>query len=125
MIKTIAELTNAFKSVIPESFYKKNTKREVVYPYLTYSYTLEPLRQNAKGMYLDVNIFDDQGNNNERIEQAVGDLIDFVDDKSNLIFTDDLIIQFDSIQINDIPTGSDVLQRRAGQIYIRVDWRKK
>lgn len=125
MIDLIAELTTAFGSVVPESFYLKNYKETVVYPYLTFSYTGEPLAKNTKGFYLDVDIFDDQGKNNERIEQALSELVDFVDNDDNRIMTDELFIRFDYIKPNPIPTNSDTLQRRYAQIYVRSDWRNK
>ncbi|MCH4167683.1 MAG: hypothetical protein LKF42_00390 [Streptococcaceae bacterium] len=125
MIELIVELTKAFRSVIPESFYLKNNKETVIYPYLTFTYTGEPLGKNTKGFYLDIDIFDDKGKNNERIEQAMSDLVDFVDDDENRIMTDELFIRFDSIKPNPIPTNSDILQRRYAQVYVRSDWRNK
>lgn len=125
MIDLIAELTTAFRKVVAESFYLKNNKDTVAYPYLTFSYTGEALAKNTKGFYLDVDIFDDRGKDNERIEQAISELVDFVDDDENRIMTDDLFIRFDYIRPNPIPTNSDTLQRRYAQIYVRVDWRNK
>lgn len=125
MIDLIVELTTAFGSVVPESFYLKNYKETVVYPYLTFSYTGEPLAKNTKGFYLDVDIFDDQGKNNERIEQVLSELVDFVDNDDNRILTDELFIRFDYIKPNPVPTNSDTLQRRYAQIYVRSDWRNK
>lgn len=125
MIDLISELTTAFRTVVPESFYLKNNKEKVIYPYLTFSYTGEPLAKNIKGFYLDVDIFDDKGKDNERIEQAMSQLVDFVDDDDNRIMTDELFIRFDYIKPNPIPTNSDTLQRRYAQIYVRADWRNK
>ena len=127
MLAVINELTKAFKTVIPESFYLKNHKKTVVYPYLTFSYTGEPISKNQKGFYLDVDIFDNKGDgkNDVRIEQAVSDLSDFVDDDEKRVLTDKVFIRFDSFKPNMIPTGSDTLQRRYGQLYCRVDWRNK
>lgn len=127
MIVVIKELTNSFKEIVPESFYLKNHKKKPIYPYLTFNYTGEPLAKNQKGLYIDVDIFDNNGDgkNDIRIEQAMSDLVDFIDDENNTILTDDVFIRFDSIKQNYIPTGSDTLQRRYAQIYCRVDWRKK
>lgn len=120
----IAELLNAFKQVLPEVFYIRNYKKEVHYPYMTFSYTGEPLGKNQQGFYLDCDVFDDQGKNNQRIEEVIGKLQNFVNDDENRILNEHFFIRFDFIRPNNIPTGSDTLQRRYAQIYVRVDWRK-
>lgn len=122
----IAELLNAFKQVLPEVFYIRNYKAVVDYPYMTIKYTSEPQEwKNQKGYYLDCDIFDNEGKNNQRIEQIVGKLDAFIDSEESKIVTENFFIRFDSCRVNEIPTGSDTLQRRYAQIYVRVDWRKR
>lgn len=123
MDELIAELTRAFKTVLPEVYYLNNHKKKVDYPYMTFSYTGEPLGTNQQGFYLDCDIFDDKGKNNEQIEKIVGRLQEFINDDENRILNECFFIRFDSIRPNNIPTGSDTLQRRYAQIYLRVDWR--
>lgn len=125
MTEVIAELWEAFKRVVPESHYIRNRDEEVTYPYLTFTYTGEPVNKNTKGFYLDVDIFDNLGGDDERIEKTLSEFIDFVDDDKNRILSDELFIRFDSIKTNPIDTGSEKLQRRYAQVYCRVDWRKK
>lgn len=121
----IAELLKAFKKVLPEVYYLRNYNKKVTYPYMTFSYTGEPLGKNQQGLYLDCDIFDNEGKNNQQIEEVIGRLQDFINDDENRILNDNFFIRFDSIRPNNIPTGSDTLQRRYAQIYVRVDWRKK
>ncbi len=121
----IAELLKAFKTVLPEVYYLRNYKKKVDYPYMTFSYTGEPLGKNQQGLYLDCDIFDNEGKNNQRIEEIVGKLQDYINDDDNRILNDNFFIRFDSIKPNPIDTGSDTLQRRYAQIYVRVDWRTK
>lgn len=122
----IAELLKAFKAVLPEVFYLNNPQKKVVYPYMTFSYTGEPQDwKQQKGYYLDCDVFDNEGKNNQRIEEIIGKLDAFIDNDDSKIMTDDFFIRFDSIRPNNIPTGSDTLQRRYAQIYVRVDWRKR
>ncbi|MFB5068288.1 MAG: hypothetical protein F6I01_002165 [Aerococcus sanguinicola] len=122
MLETLKQMIEIFKTKVPETFYLRNPKLKVTYPYMTFSYTLEHYRVGAKGFYFDVDIFDNRGQDNVRIEQCVNDLLEL---EGQFFLTEDLLIQIDTININNLPTMSDTLQRRTGQIYCRVDWRNK
>lgn len=125
MPEVIRLITQFFKTIIKESFYITNYKADVIYPYLTFSYTAQPFyRKNGNEIYIDFDVFDNQGNNNERIETLVNDLIEAVEDSErNVINNDELLICIEGISINLIPTNSDTLQRRNGTINLRIDWR--
>lgn len=125
MPEVIRLITQFFKTIIKESFYITNYKADVIYPYLTFSYTAQPFsRKNGNEIYIDFDVFDNQGNNNERIETVVNDLIEAVEDSErNVINNDELLIRIEGISINLIPTNSDTLQRRNGTINLRIDWR--
>jgi len=123
--EVIRLITQFFKTIIKESFYITNPKADVIYPYLTFSYTAQPFyRKNGNEIYIDFDVFDNQGNNNERIETVVNGLIEAVEDNERKVIKNDkLLIRIEGISINLIPTNSDTLQRRNGTINLRIDWR--
>lgn len=125
MPEVIRLITQFFKTIIKESFYITNHKANVIYPYLTFSYTAQPFyRKNGNEVYIDFDVFDNQGNDNERIETVVNDLIEAVEDNERkVIKSDKLLIRIEGININLMPTNSDTLQRRTGTINLRIDWR--
>lgn len=125
MQEVIRLITQFFKTIIKESFYIINPKADVIYPYLTFTYTAQPFyRKNGNEIYIDFDVFDNQGNNNERIENVMNDLIEAVENSErNVIKNDKLLIRVEGINLNLIPTNSDTLQRRNGTINLRIDWR--
>lgn len=125
MIEVITEVRKLFKKFIGEVHYQWN-HAEVVYPYLVYTYTSEPSEvDNQAYFYIDFDIFDDRGSDNERIEQVLSDMQRFVNNKDNQFWvTDDLLVRIISFSASPFPTGSDTLQRRTGQFYIKIDWRE-
>lgn len=125
MIEVIAEMRKLLKRFLSEVHYQWN-HQEVVYPYLTYTYTSEPSEIDSQTFfYIDFDIFDDQGSNNERIEQVVSDMQAFMNNKNNTSWlTDDFLVRIISLNVSPFPTGSDTLQRRTGQFYIKIDWRR-
>ena len=124
MNEVIAILLEKFKGIVPESFYRINTNQVVIYPYLTFNYTSDSVNQHTSSITLEIDIFDDMGNDDERLETTLFELQKhFVDDNSRIL-NDNVFIRFDNIRTNTIPTMSDTLQRRNAQIICRVDWRK-
>ena len=122
MDRVVAEVRNKLDQLI-NSHYYINAEDPIAYPYLVFNYTLSLRRENSTEVYIDFNIFDNQGADSSRIEKAVSNLYRFVNDRSNTIYHDDFYILFDDMTVNDLPTESDVLQRRTGTINTRIEWR--
>lgn len=122
MINFVKELTSQFRQVTNESFYEKNEKKEVIYPYLTFDFDSEGIERNIEGFYVDVDIFD---NNSSymNIFQLEDDLKAHFKDNKQL--TDELYIRFNFLNSMKVPTGDDLIKRRNLQFYCKVDWRKK
>lgn len=122
MDKLIVALTNLLKRKLSESYYRVNTRDKVIYPYLTFTLSGEPLRTHANGFYVDVDLFDNNGNDDERMETVVFELMqEFANYHQSYR---DFLLQIEFRQSTLIPTGSDTLQRRNMQFYCKIDWRK-
>ena len=121
MKPVIKEILRKLKETHFESYYLMNSKKTVAYPYLVFSTNLANIDRQADGCYLDVDIFDNKGFNQSKIEtlaQTVKRQLEHYD-----IMLDDCYMrtQFQSLQ--NIPTNSDTLQRRNLRFYIKIDWR--
>lgn len=122
MITFLTELTNQFRTIVPESYHDRNRKAEVLYPYVTFDFDSESIERNVEGFYIDVDIFD-SNSSYEDIFQIEGALKEHFKDNRKL--TDDLFIRFNFLRSNKIPTGDDLIKRRNMQIYCKTDWRNK
>lgn len=122
MIEFMKELNQQFRQVTAESFHEINTKKTVVYPYLTYDFDSEGIERNVEGFYIDVDVFDNTGQYSN-IFQLEDDLKVHFKDKRKL--TDDLFIRFNFLRSTKVPTGDDLIKRRNLQFYCKVDWRNK
>lgn len=120
MIKFLTELTKQLRTVLPESYYEKNRKATVVYPYLTFDFDSEYLERYRDGFYVDIDIFDTSTSFKgifEVEEQLRNHFRELV------VLTDDFLLQFKVDSGAKIPTESDNLKRRNLQIYVKTDWR--
>ena len=123
-IDVINYLTGLFSVIVPETHYLKNKNKTVVYPYQTFSLTGEPTTFTGQGFYIDVDIFDNS-TNDVPIEKTLSKMIEqFNQDGGFHQLTDKFLVQIEYRNDNPIPTGSDTLQRRALQLYAKIDWRK-
>lgn len=120
MIPFLQELNKEFKKVCTESYLEYNTAKIVTYPYLTYTLSSEDL-EHQEGFYIDVDIFDNCGSNTVNLEQLTHSFKQHF--KSNVILTDELLIQFEYQTARNIPTMSELIKRRSVQLYCKVDWR--
>nr|DAM13503.1 MAG TPA: tail completion protein [Caudoviricetes sp.] len=122
MINFLNELINQFRVILPESYYEKNRKKTVIYPYLTFDLDSEAIEDHVEGFYIDVDIFDNYSsytnifNLESKLKSHFKDLI---------ILTDDLLLRFNFLRSTKIPTGDDTIKRRNLQFYCKVDWRNK
>jgi len=116
----MAELAKQFRSVLQESYYEKNRKAKVVYPYLTYDFDSENLERYRDGFFIDVDIFDIE-TNFDHIFEIENQLRKYFNGKS--ILRDQFLLQFKVGNGSKVPTASDNLKRRNLQIYVKVDWR--
>lgn len=118
----LGALTSALRQVTPEAYLDRNPAQTLVYPYLTFDVTREPIERNVDGFYLDVDIFD----NSESwtgvfaLETA---LCTALKDRRQL--TADLFIRFNFVGSSKIPTGDETLKRRNVRFYIKTDWRNQ
>lgn len=121
MIPFLKELTEEFRKVCPQSYLEYNTKKEVIYPYLTFSYSGEALENTREGFYIDINIFDNCEANTVELEQLTTDVKKHFENCK--IFTNDMLLQFKYLNRHPIPTNHKVIKRRWMQIYCKIDWR--
>lgn len=122
MIDFLKELTEIIQDIHQESYFERNRKKTIIYPYVTFNFDSESIRRNQDGFYLDIDIFDKNNSFFNLIE-----LEDKLKDK--LIFyrmmTDEMFLAFSFRGSNKIPTGDEQLKRRNIRFYVAVDWRVK
>lgn len=124
-IKVINYLESLFREIIPESYYMRNRKKEVTYPYMTFALSGEPIRFQGQGFYVDLDIFDNNKSSDVDLLKAVSAVREkFPDRQPFNQMTDDFLVQIEYRSDNGIPTGSDTLQRHTLQLYTKIDWRK-
>lgn len=124
-IKVINYLESLFRELIPESYYMRNRKKEVKYPYMTFTLSGEPIRFQGQGFYIDMDIFDNNKSSDVDLLNAVSAITEkFPDRRLFNQLTDDFLAQIEYRSDTGIPTGSDTLQRHTLQLYIKIDWRK-
>lgn len=121
MNEVIAAVLSKCQEVITESYFRKNTSLELVYPYLVFSYDSDNISKNADGAYLDMTIFDNQGSNDERIETNLAEIKQALRNYSEMLESCYIRARFEGANITD--TGSDTLQRRDVRFYLKIDWR--
>lgn len=120
METVIAELIKWFSGIVPESYFLSNPSSSVVYPYLVFSYDAEGLEWASDGLYIDVDVFDDQGENQERIEVLLGQLKRELEHKTTMLADGYLRCRYEGS--SPIETQSDMLQRRHIRFYVKIDW---
>lgn len=124
-IEVINYLESLFRELIPESYYMRNRKKEVKYPYMTFTLSGEPIRFQGQGFYIDMDIFDNNKSSDVDLLNAVSAVTEkFSDCRPFNQLTDDFLAQIEYRSDTGIPTGSDTLQRHTLQLYIKIDWRK-
>lgn len=123
MENVIATLTGLFGSIVPESHFLSNPSADVVYPYLVFSYEAEQREWGQDGAYIDVDIFDNRGENQERIEFLLGQLKRELEHKA--VMAEDFYLRLRYEGSNPLDTLSDVLQRRHIRFYVTIDWRRE
>lgn len=124
-IEVINYIRELFQSIVPESYYLRNKKKEVEYPYQTFSLTGEPVRFQGQGFYIDIDLFSNGGNSDVAIEQSLSAMIEKFNSRDPFHeLTDYFLVQIEYRNDNSVPTGSDTLQRRNIQLYAKFDWRK-
>lgn len=106
--------------VTEESYYERNRKANVVYPYLTYDLEGENLEFYRDGFYIDIDIFDTSTSfkNIFNIENKIRERF-----RNLALLENEFLLQFKVGSSTKIPTESDNLKRRNIQLYVKVDWR--
>lgn len=121
-IDVINYLTGLFSGIVPETHYLKNKNKTVVYPYQTFSLTGEPTHFAGQGFYIDIDLFDNN-KSDVAIEKALSAMMEAFNNEPFYQVTDKFLVQIQYDADNDVPTGSDTLQRRNIRLYAKFDWR--
>lgn len=121
MITFLKTLNELMTSAISEAYLITNPSKKIKYPYATYSYESSEIERFSDEFTIDVDVFDDQGKTQARIEQTCHEIKQKLHYKEML--ADEFLIRVFYVRHNPIPTGSDTLQRRNMQFQIKVDWR--
>lgn len=121
-IDVINYLTGLFSEIVPETHYLKNKNKTVVYPYQTFSLTGEPTHFSGQEFYIDIDIFDNS-TSDVAIEKALSAMMESFNNEPFYQVTDKFLVQIQYDADNDVPTGSDTLQRRNIRLYAKFDWR--
>lgn len=113
-------LNEELRKVTSESFHVINRKQEVVYPYLTYDFDAVNLEENIDGIYVDLDIFDNNSSylNIIRLEDKLKKQL-----KGSKQLTDDLHVRFYYQGSNKIPTLDEKIKRRQSVYRLRVAYK--
>lgn len=123
MIAVMAEVLARCREVLPESYYLGNSSPNPTYPYLVCSYDGDAISWDRDGAYLDIDVFHNQGTDQEEIEDAVHRLRNHL--KHHRVMLDSCYLRFRYEGSNTMDTLSDSLQRRHVRFYITIDWREE
>ncbi|WP_203263680.1 hypothetical protein [Streptococcus uberis] len=118
VIKTILE---KLQTVVPESYYMSNNNPSVTYPYLVFKLDIESISWETDGSYLDIDVYNNKGTNQEEIETTVEAVKQSLKHYTVMLDSCFLRVRFEGIG-NTLP-DSDSLQRRSMRFYLKIDWR--
>lgn len=121
-IDVINYLTGLFSEIVPETHYLKNKSKTVIYPYQTFTLTGETTHFSGQGFYIDIDIFN-SSTSDVAIEKVLSEMMALFNDGPFYQLTDKFLAQIEYSADNDVPTGSDTLQRRNIRLYAKFDWR--
>lgn len=122
MDEVIANILVSCQAIIPETYYMTNDNPSITYPYAIFTYDGDARTWNQDGFYIDVDIFDNLGQNQERIEEKTSQLKQHLEHKSELLGS--CLVRYRYNGSSTISTNSDTLQRRNLRFYLTVDWSK-
>lgn len=122
MEEFLNELAKILQNIHSEMFLEINKRKEIIYPYGTFSFDSEPMRRNQDGFYIDIDIFDrsDTFLSLINLEDKLKDELMY-----KRVLTDGLNLTFKFIGSTKVATGDEQLKRRNVRFYCAVDWRKK
>lgn len=112
-----------FEDVHEESYQDINPSKEIIYPYLTWSFQDNYLEHNVDDIYIDVDIFH-RGTSALKIYEIQGDLRKAFEHLE--ILTDEVyfrVLNFSNGR--NIPKLDETLKQRHIQIRAKIDWRVK
>lgn len=114
------EIYKLLTSIHAESHQEVNQAEEVVYPYLTYTYSSEAIEFGSEGFYLDIDLFE-RSTSYGRLTALENSLKNELDRR--LMLTDTALFRFKFNGSTQIPTQDNDLKRRNVRFYIKIDWR--
>ncbi|MGT2768791.1 hypothetical protein ACVRY7_07830 [Streptococcus ictaluri] len=109
-------------SPVVDTYFRVNPMEQPTYPYSVFSYQGESREWEQDGAYVDMDLFDNGGTDDSRIETSLSKLKSVLEHHSAML--DDCYLRFRFDGSNVIETMSDTLQRRSIRLYITIDWRK-
>jgi hypothetical protein len=118
----LQQLTGILRGITSESFYERNRKQDVVYPYLTFEVSIMPIERNQNDVTLTLDLFDHSSSYAalEDLKERVMDALIYrreLNEKFNLIFR--------FLGAQSIPTGDETIKRVNMRFGIKTDWRTK
>lgn len=116
MINVVETVTDILRDIESESYFEINTKKTIVYPYLTYELTSEQL-ENSEGFYLDIDIWDNKGKQ-YRLLELEGNLKSMLHKME--VMTNELYARIFFVRSNSVATKEDNINRRNLQFYLRI-----
>ncbi len=114
------EIYKLLTSIHADSHQEVNQAEEVVYPYLTYTYSSEAIEFGSEGFYLDIDLFM-RGSSFSPLTALENKLKNSLD--RHLVMTDVALFRFRFNGSTPIPTQDNDLKRRNIRFYIKTDWR--
>ncbi|PCH13887.1 hypothetical protein A9Y57_00156 [Streptococcus parauberis] len=121
MKEVIKNILEKLQTVVPESYYMSNDNPSLTYPYLVFKTSVERLTWETDGAYLDIDIYNNKGFDQEEIENTVDAVKQLLNHYTVMLDACFLRVRFESS--DDTLPNSDTLQRRYMRFYLKIDWR--
>ncbi|NGL84155.1 hypothetical protein [Streptococcus equi] len=120
MESVIKHIINTCSAVV-QTYFRVNPNEVPSYPYAVFTYQESGIEWEQDGCYIDIDLFDNQGTDDSRIEATLNQLKNIM--KHHSVMLDDCYLRFQFSGANIIDTMSDTLQRRNIRLYLIIDWR--
>ncbi|MGO3650957.1 hypothetical protein [Vagococcus sp.] len=122
MFELVQVLTGILRTALSETYYDRNRKEKVIYPYATFDIDSEYIERNQEGFYLDIDIFD-LNSSYLKLFEVESNFKDTLIYKRELTEEFNLIFSFQGS--NKVPMNDENLKRRTLRFYVKIDWRTK
>lgn len=106
--------------VFSEIHRQYNHNETVVYPYGTFTTSIEAIDRDTEGVYLDIDLFD-RHTNDDRLMVVEYKLRKALSAKQ--LLTEDLLLRFQFVRSTDVSTNDSDIKRRKLSFYIKLNRR--